>query len=56
MYQKVLVPLEDSEDSRSIVNALSGLVAEDAEAILFHVIPPRENQRRRRIRYSGHTD
>ena len=40
MYQKVLVPLKDSEDSRSIVNALSGLVAEDGEAILFHVIPP----------------
>ena len=40
MYQKLLVPLEDSEDSRSIVNALSGLVAEDGEAILFHVIPP----------------
>lgn len=40
MYQKVLVPLEDSEDSRSIVNALSGLVAKDGEAILLHVIPP----------------
>ncbi len=40
MYQKVLVPLDDSEDSRSVVKALSGLVAEDGEAILLHVIPP----------------
>jgi len=40
MYQKVLVPLDDSEDSRSLVKALSGLVAEDGEAILLHVIPP----------------
>ena len=40
MYQKVLVPLDDSEDSRSVVKALSGLVAEDGEAILLNVIPP----------------
>jgi len=40
MYQKILVPLDDSEDSRSVVKALSGLVAEDGEAILLHVIPP----------------
>ena len=40
MYQKVLVPLDDSEDSRSVVKALSGLVAEDSEAILLNVIPP----------------
>ena len=40
MYQKVLVPLDDSEDSRSVVKALSGLVAEGGEAILLHVIPP----------------
>ena len=40
MYQKVLVPLEDSEDSRSVAKALSGLVAEDGEAILLNVIPP----------------
>lgn len=40
MYQKVLVPLDDSEDSRSVVKALAGLVAEDGEAILLHVIPP----------------
>ena len=40
MYQKVLVPLDDSDDSRSVVKALSGLVAEDGEAILLHVIPP----------------
>ena len=40
MYQKVLVPLDDSEDSRSVVKALSGLVAEDGEAILLSVIPP----------------
>ncbi len=31
MYQKVLVPLDDSEDSRSVIKALSGLVAEDGE-------------------------
>ena len=40
MYQKVLVPLDDSEDSRSVVSALAGLVAEGGEAILLHVIPP----------------
>ena len=40
MHQKILVPLEDSEDSRSVVKALSGLVAEDGEAILLHIIPP----------------
>ena len=40
MYQKVLVPLDDSEDSRSVVKALSGLIAEDGEAILLNVIPP----------------
>ncbi len=40
MYQKVLVPLDDSEDSRSVVKALSGLIAEGGEAILLHVIPP----------------
>ena len=40
MYQKVLVPLDDSDDSRSVVKALSGLVAEGGEAILLHVIPP----------------
>ena len=40
MYQKVLVPLDDSEDSRSVIKALSGLVAEDGEAILLNVIPP----------------
>ena len=43
MYQKVLVPLDDSEDSRSVVKALSVLVAgggEGGEAILLHVIPP----------------
>ncbi len=43
MYQKVLVPIDDSEDSRSVVKALSGLVAgggEGGEAILLHVIPP----------------
>ena len=40
MYQKVVVPLDDSEDSRSVVKALAGLVAEDGEAILLHVIPP----------------
>ncbi len=40
MYQKVLVPLDDSEDSRSVVTALAGLVAENGEAILLHVIPP----------------
>ena len=40
MYQKVLVPLDDSDDSRNVVKALSGLVAEGGEAILFHVISP----------------
>ena len=40
MYQKVLVPLDDSEDSRSVVPALAGLVAEGGEAILLHIIPP----------------
>ena len=40
MYQKVLVPLDDSEDSRSVVKALSGLVAEDGEVILLNVISP----------------
>ena len=40
MYQKVLVPLDDSEDSRSVVTALAGLVAENGEAILLHVIAP----------------
>lgn len=40
MYQKILVPVEDSEDSRNVVKALSGLVAEGGEAILLHVIPP----------------
>ena len=40
MYQKILVPLEDSEDSRNVVKALSGLVAEGGEAILLHVISP----------------
>lgn len=40
MYQKVLVPLDDTDDSRSVVNALSGLIAEGGEAILLHVIPP----------------
>ena len=40
MYHKVLVPLDDTEDSRSVVKALSGLVAEDGEVILLHVIPP----------------
>ena len=45
MYQKILVPLDDSEDSRSVVKALSGLVAEDGEAILLHVIPPGKTRR-----------
>ena len=40
MYQKVLVPLDDSDASRSVVKALSGLVADGGEAILLHVIPP----------------
>jgi nucleotide-binding universal stress UspA family protein len=40
MYQKVLVPLDDTEDSRSVVKALSGLLAEDGEVILLHVIRP----------------
>ena len=40
MYQKVLVPLDDTDDSRSVVKALAGLVAEGGEAILLHVIPP----------------
>ena len=43
MYQKVIVPLDDSDDSRSVVKALSLLVAgggEGGEAILLHVIPP----------------
>lgn len=40
MYHKILVPVEDSEDSRNVVKALSGLVAEGGEAILLHVIPP----------------
>ncbi len=40
MYQKVLVPLDDSEDSRNVVSALAGLVAEGGEAILLQVIPP----------------
>ncbi len=40
MYNKILVPLGDSDDSRSVVKALSGLVAEGGEAILLHVIPP----------------
>ena len=40
MYNKVLVPLSDSDDSRSVVKALSGLVAEGGEAILLHVILP----------------
>jgi nucleotide-binding universal stress UspA family protein len=40
MYQKVLVPLDDSEASRSVLKALSGLVADGGEAILLHVIPP----------------
>jgi universal stress protein A len=40
MYNKVLVPLGDSDDSRSVGKALSGLVAEGGEAILLHVIPP----------------
>ena len=40
MYQMVLVPLDDSENSRSVVKALSGLVAEDGEVILLNVISP----------------
>ena len=44
MYQKVLVPVEDSEDSRSVIKALSALVAEDGEAILLNVIPPRRTR------------
>ena len=40
MFNKVLVPLDDTDDSRSVVKALSGLVAEGGEAILLHVIPP----------------
>jgi nucleotide-binding universal stress UspA family protein len=40
MYQKVLVPLDDTDDSRSVVNALPRLIAEGGEAILLHVIPP----------------
>lgn len=40
MYQKVLVPLDDSEDSRSVVKALAEVVAESGEAVLLHVIPP----------------
>ena len=48
MYQKVLVPVDSSEDSHSIVKAVPGLVAEGGEAILFHVIPIG------RTRTSGH--
>ena len=40
MYQKVLVPLDDSEASRSVLKALSGLVADGGEAILLHGLPP----------------
>ena len=40
MYQKILVPLDNSDDSRSVVKALSGLVGEGGEAILLHVISP----------------
>ncbi len=48
MYNKVLVPLADTDDSRSVVRALSGLVADGGEAILLHVIPP--------VKTKGHGD
>ncbi len=44
MYRKVLVPLDDSEDSRSVVTVVAGLVAQGGEAILLHVIPPRRTR------------
>ena len=40
MYRKVLVPLENSEESGSIVRALPSLVDSDGQVILFHVIQP----------------
>ena len=53
MYQKLLVPLDDSDDSRSVVKALSGLVAEGGEAILLHVIPPGKSRANYGIRFWG---
>ena len=40
MYRKVLVPLDDSEESRSVVNVLLSLIEDGGEAILLHVMPP----------------
>ena len=40
MYRKVLLPLDDSEESRSVVNVVPTLVEDGGEAILLHVIPP----------------
>jgi nucleotide-binding universal stress UspA family protein len=48
MYKKVLVPISDTDNSRSVIKALSGLVAEDGEAILLHVISP--------VKTKGHGD
>lgn len=48
MYKKVLVPMSDTDNSRSVVKALSGLVDADGEAILLHVIAP--------VKTKGHGD
>jgi len=48
MYKKVLVPMSDTDNSPSAVKALSGLVADDGEAVLLHIIPP--------VNTKGHRD
>jgi nucleotide-binding universal stress UspA family protein len=48
MYKKVLVPMADTDNSRSVIKALSDLVAEDGEAVLLHIISP--------VKTKGHGD
>lgn len=40
MYQKILVPVDNSKDSESILKAIPELVAPGGEVTLLHVIPP----------------
>ena len=40
MYQKVLVPLDQTEESESVINRLPELVAPNGGAILLNVVPP----------------
>lgn len=40
MYQKVLVPLDQKEESESVIERLPDLVAPDGNALLLTVIPP----------------